>query len=50
MNDLTYAYPVDRAEMYPLVNKQLEALTEDEKLVIPNLANAAALLDRKSVV
>ena len=44
MNDLTYAYPVDREEMYPLVNKQLESLTADEKLVIPNLANAAALL------
>ena len=44
MKDLTYAYPVDRSEMYPLVNKQLEAMTEDEKLVIPNLANAAALL------
>ena len=44
MKDLTYAYPVDRSEMYPVAVKQLEALTEDEKLVIPNLANAAALL------
>ena len=44
MIDLTYAYPTDRKEMYPVVNKQLNAMTEDEKLVIPNLANAAALL------
>ncbi len=44
MKDLTYAYPVDRSEMYPMVVKQLESLTEDETLVIPNLANAAALL------
>ena len=44
MKDLTYAYPVDRSEMYPIAVKQLESLTEDETLVIPNLANAAALL------
>ncbi len=44
MQDMTYAYPIDRAEMYPIVNKQLEALTADERLVVPNLANAAALL------
>lgn len=44
MQDLTYAYPVDREEMYRLVCKQLDSLTADEELVIPNLANAAALL------
>ena len=44
MQDLTYAYPIDRSEMYPIVNKQLESLTVDERFVIPNLANAAALL------
>ena len=44
MQDMTYAYPIDRSEMYPIVIKQLEALTADEHLVIPNLANAAALL------
>ncbi len=44
MKDLSYAYPINRAEMYPFVNKQLESLTADERLVIPNLANAAALL------
>ena len=44
MKDLTYSYPDDRSERYAMINRQLEALTEDEKLVIPNLANAAALL------
>ena len=44
MQDLTYAYPVERKEMYPFAAKQLEALTADERLVIPNLANTAALL------
>lgn len=44
MHDLTYAYPVDKKEMYKLAAEQLEALTADERLVIPNLANAAALL------
>ncbi len=44
MNDMTYAYPTDKAAMYKLAVKQLEAMTADEKLVTPNLANAAAIL------
>lgn len=38
------AYPEDPAGLYPLLNEQLTALTAGEDLVIPNLANAAALL------
>ena len=44
MKEPDYTYPNDKAEKYAVINKQLEALTEDERLVIPNLANAAALL------
>lgn len=44
MNETEYAYPIERAEMYPIVISQLKSLTEDERLVTPNLANAAALL------
>ena len=44
MKELSSEYPADRAEAYPVINRQLESLTEDERLVIPNLANASALL------
>ncbi len=34
----------DRIDFYDLLVKQAEALTEDERLVMPDLANTAALL------
>lgn len=37
-------YPTDKAALYALLCAQLTALTEDEQKVIPNLANASALL------
>ena len=44
MNDMTYAYPTEKSAMYKLAAKQLDAMTADESLVTPNLANAAAIL------
>lgn len=44
MEENTREYPENREEMYPLVIEQLRSLTQDEPLVLPNLANAAALL------
>jgi len=37
-------YPDNKVELYELLCKQLKALTEGEKELIPNLANASALL------
>ena len=37
-------YPTDKKELYPLLAEQLKALTDGEPHVIPNLANASALL------
>lgn len=37
-------YPENKTELYSLLCRQLTALTEGEKEVIPNLANASALL------
>jgi GAF domain-containing protein len=37
-------YPDDKKECYKLINNQLKALLENETNVIPNLANASALL------
>ncbi len=45
MKEIDNNYPDNKQEMYAIVNQQLKALTEDERFVIPNLANAAALLN-----
>ncbi len=37
-------YPTDKNELYPLLAEQLKALTDGETHVIPNLANASALI------
>lgn len=37
-------YPENKTELYALLKEQLKALTEDETHLIPNLANASALL------
>ena len=37
-------YPENKAELYALLEAQLEALTEGEREPIPNLANMSALL------
>lgn len=41
---MTASTPESKKEMYSLLAQQVNALTEDERLVIPNLANTAALL------
>jgi L-methionine (R)-S-oxide reductase len=38
-------YSDDKKEMYALLKKQLKALLEGERHVLPNLANASALLN-----
>lgn len=38
------AYPKDKQEMYQLLDSQLSALLDGETELIPNLANASALL------
>lgn len=45
MKELIHAYPEDKKEAYLLLQAQLKALLEDEKEIIPNLANASALLN-----
>lgn len=45
MKELSNAYPEDKQEAYQLLQAQLKALIEDEKELIPNLANASALLN-----
>ena len=37
-------YPVDKAQLYPLLHTELQALFEGVPQPIPNLANASALL------
>lgn len=44
MKEQNTIYPNDKKECYKLINSQLEALLENETCVIPNLANASALL------
>lgn len=44
MNDINAIYPENKSELYGLINAQLKALLENENKVIPNLANASALL------
>ncbi len=44
MNELSSMYPEDKKECYDLIHAQLKALLEGETEVIPNLANASALL------
>lgn len=44
MFDSTFIYPENKDECYKLVIEQLKALLEDEPNLIPNLANASALL------
>lgn len=45
MVEINELYPASKKEMYELLREQLQSLTEDEKHVIPNLANASALLN-----
>jgi GAF domain-containing protein len=45
MVEINELYPASKKEMYALLREQLQSLTEDEKHVIPNLANASALLN-----
>ena len=40
----TSEYPEDKRALYPMLQEQLKALVEGIPQVIPNLANAAALL------
>lgn len=44
MKDLNSIYPKNKKECYQLIHEQLTALLENETHVIPNLANASALL------
>lgn len=45
MNEITELYPKNKNEMYSLLCQQLKAITEGETHLIPNLANASALLN-----
>ncbi len=38
-------YPIDKQDSYKLIHAQLKSLLENETNVIPNLANASALLN-----
>lgn len=44
MKEQNIMYPDDKNECYKLINSQLKSLLENEACVIPNLANASALL------
>ncbi|MEG0899418.1 MAG: GAF domain-containing protein [Oscillospiraceae bacterium] len=44
MTEINELYSENKTEMYDLLLRQLLALTEGEKHIIPNLANAAALI------
>lgn len=44
MKELSSMYPEDKKECYDLIHAQLKALLEGETEIIPNLANASALL------
>ena len=45
MQEMSSIYPENKAELYRLLIEQLKALLEGEPNVIPNLSNAAALLN-----
>lgn len=45
MQEINTMYPTDKNECYGLIHSQLKALLENEPYVIPNLSNAAALLN-----
>ncbi len=45
MQEMSSIYPENKAELYRLLIEQLRALLEGEPNVIPNLSNAAALLN-----
>lgn len=45
MVEINELYPSKKEELYPLLKAQLTALTEGERLVLPNLSNASALLN-----
>ena len=44
MMEFAPSYPADKPTLYPLLAQQLRAVTAEERLVTPNLANGAALL------
>ncbi len=44
MNELSSMYPEDKKECYAFIHAQLKALLDGETEIIPNLANASALL------
>ena len=44
MPDGAHNYPKDKAQLYPLLQTELQALVEGVPQPIPNLANASALL------
>lgn len=44
MEELNNLYPEDKKECYRLIHEQLKALLEQETHLIPDLANASALL------
>lgn len=45
MVEINELYPSEKNQLYPLLKAQLKALTDDERLVLPNLSNASALLN-----
>ena len=45
MEQTAYLYPEDQKEMYALLKEQMKAVLDGEHHVIPNLANASALLN-----
>nr|WP_319488308.1 GAF domain-containing protein [uncultured Caproiciproducens sp.] len=45
MEQTVYEYPEDKKEMYALLRAQMKAILDGEHHVIPNLANASALLN-----
>lgn len=45
MQELQDLYPENKGECYKLLHSQLTALLENERAIIPNLANASALLN-----
>ena len=44
MKELSSMYPEDKKECYAIIHAQLKALLDGETEIIPNLANASALL------
>lgn len=45
MEQTGYLYPEDQKEMYALLKEQMKAVLDGERHLIPNLANASALLN-----